>query len=307
MDFDARLRQAVDRFAPGARPIRSWILHGGISAKMTAFEVLLPDGSSQTLISRQPSPRHVDQNPDAAAREFRVLRALFDAGLPTPRPVWLDEQAEPFFVMEYIEGLAELGPSDKCSFLRQYAELLTKIHQLDLECHDLSFLPRQQTQLNTERFSPNRDMREEEIYAALAASVPPKRLNKLALLHGDFWPGNLLWRDGALVGVIDWEDAVIGEPLADLAVSRLDLLWILGIEAMHEFTDSYQAKMALDLTDLPYWDLRISLRLVSILDECASGYPSLGRPDITAESMREGHSLFVEQALRGCKRSSVRP
>jgi aminoglycoside phosphotransferase (APT) family kinase protein len=37
------------------------------------------------------------------------------------------------------------------------------------------------------------------------------------LLHGDFWPGNALWRDGALVAILDWEDAAIGDPLADVA------------------------------------------------------------------------------------------
>ena len=29
---------------------------------------------------------------------------------------------------------------------------------------------------------------------------------RIALLHGDYWPGNVLWKNGALVGVIDWED-----------------------------------------------------------------------------------------------------
>jgi aminoglycoside phosphotransferase (APT) family kinase protein len=37
------------------------------------------------------------------------------------------------------------------------------------------------------------------------------------VLHGDYWPGNVLWRDGRLVGVIGWEEAAFGDPLADLA------------------------------------------------------------------------------------------
>ena len=141
-------------------------------------------------------------------------------------------------------------------------------------------------------------MREDEIYAALPRVGPKSRSNEPVLVHGDFWPGNLLWRDGAIAGVIDWEDALVGDPLADLAICRLDLLWILGIEAMREFTERYQAEMALDLADLPYWDLRCSLRLVEVLEECAAGYPGLGRPDVTAESMRANHALFLEQALR---------
>jgi aminoglycoside phosphotransferase (APT) family kinase protein len=41
--------------------------------------------------------------------------------------------------------------------------------------------------------------------------------------------------------VIDWEDAAIGCPLADLANARLELLWAAGGEAMEEFTRRYTA------------------------------------------------------------------
>ena len=44
---------------------------------------------------------------------------------------------------------------------------------------------------------------------------------------------------GRLVGVIDWEDAALGDPLADLANSRLEILWAFGDEAMERFTREY--------------------------------------------------------------------
>ncbi len=34
----------------------------------------------------------------------------------------------------------------------------------------------------------------------------------------------MLWKDGQLVAVIDWEDAPLGDPLADVANSRLESL-----------------------------------------------------------------------------------
>ena len=64
------------------------------------------------------------------------------------------------------------------------------------------------------------------------------------LLHGDFWPGNILWRYGQLVAVIDWEDAALGDPLADVANSRLEILWAFGIDAMQSFTHYYQSLTA---------------------------------------------------------------
>ncbi len=85
---------------------------------------------------------------------------------------------------------------------------------------------------------------EGRIRAALEAAWPWPQQNTSALLHGDYWPGNILWRDGRLVGVIDWEDAALGDPLADLANSRLEIFWAFGGDVMHDFTRRYTALSA---------------------------------------------------------------
>ena len=75
---------------------------------------------------------------------------------------------------------------------------------------------------------------------------------------------NQLSNDGGdLVGVVDWEEACIGDPLADLAIARLDLLWAFGLEPMRAFTGRYAALSGLDLYDLPLWDLDAALRPVT--------------------------------------------
>jgi hypothetical protein len=49
--------------------------------------------------------------------------------------------------------------------------------------------------------------------ALLAAYSTPR-----TVMHGDYWYGNLLLDDGAVVGVVDWESgALVGEPLRDVA------------------------------------------------------------------------------------------
>jgi aminoglycoside phosphotransferase (APT) family kinase protein len=111
------------------------------------------------------------------------------------------------------------------------------------------------------------------------------------LLHGDFWPGNSLWNDGRLVAVIDWEDAAIGDPLADVANTRLELTWAIGLEAMEEFTRQYGSIVtAVDFTDLPYWDLWADLRL-------ARRTADWSLDAAQRKAMREGHEAFVAQAL----------
>src|SRR5207245_5037921 len=101
------------------------------------------------------------------------------------------------------------------------------------------------------------------------------------LLHGDFWPGNIIWRDGRIAAVIDWEEAELGDRLSDVAITRLDILWAFGVDAMHDFTARYRAMTSVDLVNLPYWDLYAALRPVSNIAEWAAVYPDLGSTDIT--------------------------
>jgi hypothetical protein len=90
--------------------------------------------------------------------------------------------------------------------------------------------------------------------------------------------------------VIDWEDAAVGDPLADVANARLELLWALGLEAMDDFTRRYEAATAVDLADLPHWDLWAGGRLGSHM----AGW---NLDDATANAMRAGHEMFVARAL----------
>ena len=64
------------------------------------------------------------------------------------------------------------------------------------------------------------------------------------------------------MAVIDWEDAALGDPLADVANSRLEILWAFGIAAMIGCTRQYRSMTAVDFANLPYWDLCVALRRI---------------------------------------------
>ena len=55
--------------------------------------------------------------------------------------------------------------------------------------------------------------------------------------------------------------------------------------------------MDIDFSFLPYWDLRVSLRPISSIEEWAVSFPQLGRPDVTEQTMTEGHRWFVDSAI----------
>nr|WP_232345185.1 phosphotransferase [Paenactinomyces guangxiensis] len=134
----------------------------------------------------------------------------------------------------------------------------------------------------------------------MESAWPLPERNKSVLLHGDFWPGNLLWKDGQLVAVIDWEDAAFGDPLADVANCRLEILWAFGIDAMNDFTHQYQSMVTtIDFTHLPYWDLCAALRPALKISEW-------GLDESTEKMMRAKHKLFVNQAFEKLFPSSCR-
>src|SRR5262249_27485241 len=188
-----------------------------------------------------------------------------------PEPYYLDPEGKvlsrPCIAIEYVEGSRDFAPATLEDALRQMAAYLAAVHTIGGSSVDLSFLPR----LNEIYTAKIRDrpariddsLDEGLIRDALEAVWPLPGQNETVLLHGDFWPGNMLWRDGRLVAVVDWEDAQVGDPLADLANSRLEILWAFGMDAMQSFTQQYQSMTPIDFTNLPYWDLWAALRPIS--------------------------------------------
>lgn len=250
------------RIAPGSKVLRSWELKGGVSADVTAFELERSDGGVEELIVRRHGAADRRRNPQIAADEFRLLQVLRTAAIPAPRPRLLDARGGSL-VVDYVDG--EPAGTAEPDLVEQLAAMLAEIHRVDLVTTDLSFLPARELPHLTPR-------------------------DRRVLLHGDFWPGNTLWQEGRLVAVIDWEDAAIGDPLADLANARLELLWAAGNEAMHEFTRLYAAITSVDLADLPYWDLWAGERLAGHIAEW-------GLEAETAKTMRAGYDAFRAQAL----------
>ena len=179
-------------------------------------------------------------------------------------------------------------------FIPQLAMQLYRIHEVDCAKLDVSFLPlkekRVAEKLGERPEKVDEAFEEGRIRDVLEEVWPLSQQNRSVLLHGDFWPGNILWRDGQIVGVIDWEDAALGDPLADIANSRLELLWAFGIDAMRKFTHHYQSLADIDFANLPYWELYAALRRISQIAEW-------GLDEITEKTMRERLRWFIAQAF----------
>lgn len=282
----------------GGRLVRAWPLDGGVSARATGLEVETRAGLERFVARR---PKAAD--PARTTRcEFAVLSALSGLGLRVPRPRLLDAEGEllgaPLIVLDYVDGAPARRPAEKAPLLEALGRQLAQIHASpipdgartllqDREAYVARFLAEAPAQFDE-------TIGEGEVRRVLALPRPRLR-NAPTLLHGDFWPGNVLWKDGEIAAVIDWEEAAFGDPLFDLGISRLDMMWAYGTAAPQAFTDAYAAAAPhVDLSLLPWFDLIAALRPAGAISHWASITPD---PVFTARRMRERLALFREQAL----------
>ncbi|AHV98156.1 phosphotransferase family protein [Paenibacillus sabinae] len=295
---DKRFEQLVCRMEPHGKLLSVREMTGGVSARVTAIEMVLDSGQIATRIVRRHGEADLKRNPGIAAAEFKLLQVLRSERLPVPEPYYLDESCsifpQPYLVIGYVEGETDLEPANIETYLLQMAENLAAIHQVDCPSQRLPFLTRQEELaaeiLDQDSVQTDDSLNVSRIRETLTAVWPLKQTNQTALLHGDYWPGNILWKDGRLAAIIDWEDTALGDPLADLANARLEMLFHFGIDAMNAFTRQYRSLMTgIDFSNLPYWDLYAALRL--------SKFTEWGLGPDTMETMRERHRWFVTESL----------
>jgi hypothetical protein len=78
-------------------------------------------------------------------------------------------------------------------------------------------------------------------------------------IHRDYHPGNVLWRGGAVTGVIDWLHGCAGAPGADLGHCRANLWALSGRRAADRLLDEYRRLRPSAPPYHPYWDLAAAL------------------------------------------------
>lgn len=267
----------------GGRLLRHEPLTGGVSASVTALHLDLPEGA-RTVVARQHDGHdHKGQSDGVLAMEYALMEALHARGWPVPEPLLLDTAGVPCMAMAFVEGTAEVAPTD--AVLGKMASFLRDLHALPLG--GLPDLPR--------RTDPTPELPDylppgyadlPGILAARGPLTPPR----LSLLHGDFWPGNILWQDGEIAAVIDWEDAAIGDPLCDLAGARVELLWWSGEEAMEAFTAHYLAGRPVEVARLALWELFVAAAGLTFLHHW--GLPA----DVEADMRRKGERVMARAA-----------
>lgn len=194
-------------------------------------------------------------------REYRIMDALADSGVPVPEMVRLEEDKRilgaHFYLMHRLHGqvvhestLPGYTPAARFAIYEHKARVLANLHCVDVAEKGLEdygrkgpFFSRQihrwtqQWELSKTREIPEID----QLATWLKDNDDGDETS--TLVHGDYRIGNLMLHpaEPRIVGVLDWELSTLGHPLADLA--HATAMW-------HITPEEYGGLMGADLKAL---------------------------------------------------------
>jgi len=225
----------LERHLPGtSAPLLVERIRGGHSNE-TFF---ISRGQDQWVLRRPPRGPLLPTAHDVG-REYRVLCALAQTNVPVPKPliVCMDETiiGAPFYLMERLQGvvirdaLPEAFQQDvaaRAGLGEELIDRLVDLHAVDWQrigLGDLSkpsgYLERQlrrwSGQLDASRSRAIREL--DQVTEWLRAHLPDS--GPATIVHGDYRLDNAIYAPeppATMRGLLDWEMAALGDPLADL-------------------------------------------------------------------------------------------
>jgi hygromycin-B 4-O-kinase len=100
------------------------------------------------------------------------------------------------------------------------------------------------------------------------------------LVHGDFGSNNVLYADGRITAVLDWDSAKYGDPLLDIAGAYYWRTWLACMEALAAYSEER-------LGGLPNYRARIECYQLRVgLDEIYVHAAAGNRPELDWHQQR---------------------
>jgi aminoglycoside phosphotransferase (APT) family kinase protein len=232
-----------------------------------------------------------------------ALEVAERAGLSAPRLIGADltgDDAGAIATLETVVPGSTAWPAPTpLERLRAAGAALVPVHSVALEpTKDLRLRPRP---IAVDDFARDRRTGRMPTTAALSAADELLQAHGLpgdrtAFVHGDVWPGNVIWTGETTAVLIDWKTAGVGHPGVDLGELRKQVAIIFGPDAPDVVLDGWERAAGAAAEHVAYWDAVAALNTPTELDD---GYQSGGwAPSVDGPAATSRRDAFLEDALK---------
>jgi aminoglycoside phosphotransferase (APT) family kinase protein len=223
----------------------------------------LIDSAGGRFVLRRKPGGNLLPSAHAIEREYRVIAALRDSGVPVPGACALCEDPSvigtAFYVMDYVEGrtfwddaLPDVPAGERRAIFGELSRVLAALHALDVDAAGLADFgkPGQYVERQVARWTKQYRASQTEVIEAmdhliehLPRHIPPGE--ETCLVHGDYRLDNVIFhpREPRILAVIDWELSTLGAPLAELAY--LAMRWRMPADGFHALGGLDLARLAI--------------------------------------------------------------
>lgn len=233
-----------------------------------------------------------DPNLDRAMFESVVQNALASSGYPAPQVFFTCNDADifgaSFMIMELMPGHPMFKEPEN-AIPKMLAKAHLHLHRIDTnpirDAIESAGIERKYISFEW-RFRWLKERIETGCHEWLFHGLRwvdenlPDEPERLAVIHGDFHPLNILVDDGEVSGVLDWSGFLLADPAYDIAITR-----VLGtvaapsewLQMVRLYYDYYQKERSVNDERVGYYE---AFRCLWALLEGAEGHSGWSQPEV---------------------------
>lgn len=325
------LRRYLQDQIPGfGENMRVGQIQGGVS-NPTLLVSAEGTGGLQRYVLRKKPPGALLPSAHRVDREYRVMKALGEQGVPVPNMrLYCDDATvigTEFFVMDFLEGrvfrdarLPDQSAEDRAAIYDSLNASLAQLHAVVPDAAGLGDYGPAGNYFERQIARWIKQYRAAETYHLPAMEELIKRLpdaipadDSVRIAHGDYRLENVMFHptEPRVIAILDWELSTLGHPIADLAYNCFlwhchDPSWgtldgvdfaTSGIPTEEEYVDAYCKRTG--RSGIKSWNFYLAFgifRLAAIgqgvYKRSLIGNVAMDRP------MENGTNIMAEQALQ---------
>jgi len=290
-------------------------------------------GNNEYVLRKKP-PGKLLPSAHAVDREYRVLSALMDTGIPVPRVLHFcaaeNVIGTPFYVMEYLPGrilrnplLPAMESAERSAIYAAMNGTLARLHNLDWQAAGLerygkpdNYIGRQvalwSRQYESSKTADVPAM--DRLMKWLPQNIPDD--HSISVVHGDYRLENLMFdeHEPKVIAVLDWELSTLGHPLSDLAFNCMTYylpsdnaiargflgseIEALGLPSQEDYVAAYCNRTGRD--DIDDWSFYMAFSLFRTAAIQQGGYARALKGNASSEIAHLFGKLYAFVAEQGC-------